>query len=79
MASTSQCRQRPSARPCLKAEEGGEVRRLGRVILGELLALAARALRALLGQETQVTEAGICSGAAVGGEDVVSEERVRSA
>jgi len=43
----------------LETEEGGEVRRLGHVIAGELLALAARALGALLGEESQVTKAGV--------------------
>mmetsp|Transcript_6025 Transcript_6025/g.14343 ORF Transcript_6025/g.14343 Transcript_6025/m.14343 type:complete len:373 (-) Transcript_6025:12-1130(-) len=43
----------------LVAEEGGEVRRLGRVILGECLDAATVAARALLGQEPERTAAGV--------------------
>ena len=44
----------------LEAEEGSEVRGLGGVIAGKLLALAASALGALLGEEPKMAAAGIC-------------------
>jgi len=46
----------------LEAHEGGQVRRLGRVILREGLHLTAAALGALLRQEAKVTETRVCVG-----------------
>lgn len=73
----------------LEADEGGQVRLLGRVILGEVLDAAPTAPAALLGQEAQVPVAGVCGGGAggrrgevqaprsAGGRPELSRDRVR--